>query len=369
MGRALHPTRRRTHRFVVIAAAAMLCSAVLASVPAGAAAAPLSLALPSSTAFTILGHWCGGIQQQIQATHLRSTTVTGAVYLQTRCSSGGRGGPTVTYSAWASVVWNFSGAVTSDAVLSGAPSGLNPSFSATDARGDHLYNTLTAVNVSPTQCTIGNTTYCYYRAYLSVVAPGTPTGVAAGQTNDQFSVSWTPAPSTAALVTSSTITATPVGSSAPVLSATVSGPLHGGLVGPLMPSTTYSITVVSYDAGGASPPSAPVRVKTAPATTLPGAPSHLSAAWTAPGASGDSLLAKWTAPVSGNSPISSYQVDVAAHDADGAPPGPYSATVSGSTLSASFAIDDTFDWAVKVRAHNAAGWGPWSASVVLAASG
>src|SRR4030081_1923765 len=63
-----------------------------------AAARPVSLLLPSSTAFSLLGHSCGGIQDQVFATGFAPTSgyPTGDVYLQTRCSNGGRGGGTTT---------------------------------------------------------------------------------------------------------------------------------------------------------------------------------------------------------------------------------------------------------------------------------
>ena len=49
---------------------------------------------------------------------------------------------------------------------------------------------------------------------------------------------------------------------------------------------------------------------------------------------------------------------------DGA--GTYTQTVSGSTLSASFTVSDIPDWSIQVRAHNTAGWGPWSTTAFLA---
>ena len=76
----------------------------------------------------------------------------------------------------------------------------------------------------------------------------------------ELQVSWTPAPATAAEITSSTVTATPVGSSAPVLSSTVSG--SGATLTGLAYHTTYSVTVTSTDDEGTSSPSAPVEVTT-----------------------------------------------------------------------------------------------------------
>jgi hypothetical protein len=82
-------------------------------------------------------------------------------------------------------------------------------------------------------------------------------------TPEQFQISWTPAAETASLITSSTVTATPVGSSAPVLTATASGSATSALIGPLQPSTTYQITVTNTDAEGTSPASIPIEARSA----------------------------------------------------------------------------------------------------------
>ena len=57
------------------------------------------------------------------------------------------------------------------------------------------------------------------------------------------------------------MTATPVASTAPVLTATASGSATSALVGPLQPSTTYQITVTNTDAEGASQTSSPIEAK------------------------------------------------------------------------------------------------------------
>jgi large repetitive protein len=108
-----------------------------------AAAAPVPLLLPQSNAFTVLGHSCGGIQEQVYATGFdpASGYPTGDVYLSTRCGGSGRGGGyhTTTYSAWAGVTWDFTTAVLSSGALSSAPR-VDPGFSAFDANGNQLYN-------------------------------------------------------------------------------------------------------------------------------------------------------------------------------------------------------------------------------------
>ncbi len=240
----------------------------LAAAPTAGAATPMSLLLPQSAAFSILGHSCGGIQEQASATGFDAGDgyPTGDVYVQTRCGGSGRGGgyKVTTYSAWVGVTWDLTGALTTYARLETAPEGLSPTFSAEDARGDRLYNALSAVNVLPENCTVPNTTYCTYRAYLEVLPPveppTAPTDVTAVQEGEQLNVGWVADPATAGLITSSTVTATPIASTAPVLTATVTGSANSAFVGPLQPATTYRITVVNTDAGGTSTASTPIEV-------------------------------------------------------------------------------------------------------------
>src|SRR5258708_9610989 len=144
---------------------AVVSAAVLVGVaPDAGAATPVPLLVSQSTAFAVLGHSCGGIQEQAFTTGFNATSgyPKGDVYLQTRCGGSGRGGGyhTTTYSGWVRVSWDFTGAVRSYAVLTTAPTKLDPTLSVTDARGDQVYNTLYAVNVAPANCTVGNTTYC-----------------------------------------------------------------------------------------------------------------------------------------------------------------------------------------------------------------
>jgi hypothetical protein len=142
------------------------------------------------------------------------------VHVSTRCGGSGRGGGyhVTTYAAWVAVPWDLAGDLVSAATVSPAPT-VDPAFSATDANGDTLSNSAG-------------------RAYLTVPAPGAPTGVAAVQVGDQLQVTWTPAPPNPAVITSSTVTATPVGSTAPVLTSTVAGSAASGAIGPLEPATT-----------------------------------------------------------------------------------------------------------------------------------
>jgi hypothetical protein len=98
-------------------------------------------------AFPYLGHSCGGIQEHAYATGFDPTSgfPIGDVYMQTRCGGSGRGGggSVTTYSAWATVTWDFTAAVVSDTRLPAAPS-VDTTFSAFDGYGNEVYNTTSA---------------------------------------------------------------------------------------------------------------------------------------------------------------------------------------------------------------------------------
>jgi hypothetical protein len=240
------------------AAVSMLIAlGVLVLAPAAGAANTTQLLLSQGAAFSILGHSCGGIQEHAYATGFGGGGYpTGEVYMQTRCGGSGRGGgyKVTTYSAWATVTWDWYGGTRSFAKLEAAPE-VSTTFSAEDAYGDRVYNTETAAYLETTA--------------PPVVPPAAPTGVTAAQSNIEvggklelrFQVSWTPAPATAGLISSSSVTATPVGSGAPVLTATISGAGTSAIIGPLQPLTTYRITVTNTDAEGTSAPSAPIEAK------------------------------------------------------------------------------------------------------------
>ena len=217
-----------------------------------AAAAQTSLLLPQATAFSYLGHSCGGIQEQAFTMGFETSDgyPVGDVYLQTRCGGSGRGGGyhTTTYSAWVGVTWDFTGAVVSSTVLPSAPTNLDPTFVALDPHGNQVSNLLSAVNVLPANCTVGNTSYCTYRAVLaldpSFVGPPRITGISA-----------TTGP--AAGATSVTITGTGLtGASAvlfggtPAASYSVTGDTSITAVSPAAPAGTVDVSVTT--AGGTS---------------------------------------------------------------------------------------------------------------------
>jgi hypothetical protein len=296
-------------------------------------------------AFAILGHSCRGIKEQAYVTGFDpgSGFPTGDMHLTTTCSTGGRGSRPATFTAWAAVTWDFTGNVVSAMTLSNAPT-VDPTFTATDAYGDVIYNAGTA-------------------AYLIVPLPATPTDVTAVQSGDQFQVSWMPKAVNPAAIASTTVTATPVNSTAPVLTTTVAGAATNGLISALQPQTTYQITVVNTTLSGSSPASTPLSVATFPASVPPAAPTGVTAGWAnlEPTGATDTLVAAWQAADPGNSPIDQYVVTITGSDVAGT----FTQTVSGTTLTASFTVDYTPNWSVTVQARNAFGWGPSSSAFKL----
>ncbi len=238
-----------------LTAVGLIC---LLAAPAAGAASPIRLVLDQGAAFSLLGHSCGGIQEQVYATGFGAAPggyPEGDAYLSTRCGGSGRGGgyKVTEYKAAASVVWNWLGETRSFARLEG-PGGGGPEFSAEDSHGDRIYNVGTV-------------------AYLEageppLQPPGAPSNVSAsvglyetGSTEYlRMSVGFSLAQETAGLVTSSTVTATPVPAGPPVLTATTSGSWTSAALGPVEPNTTYVVTVTSTDAEGTSEPSEPLEI-------------------------------------------------------------------------------------------------------------
>ena len=306
---------------------------------------PTQLLLPQTTAFAILGYDCGGISEQVYITGFDTNTgyPTGNVDLRTSCSTGKAGSPPSIHTASVAVTWDFAGNVISTNIpATGAPA--NPTFITTDRFNDILYN-------------------AGANAYLIVPVPGAPSGVTAVQSGDQFQVAWRPNGVNPVAITWSTLTATPVNSTNPVLTTTVTGPGTNGVIALLQPQTTYQITVVSTTIGGTSPASTPINVTTEAASIAPSAPTNVVASWSNPDPSGatDTLVATWAAAVPGNSPIDQYQITITGSDGAGT----YTQPVSGTTLTTYFNVDYIPNWTVTVQAHNAAGWGPSSTPVRL----
>jgi hypothetical protein len=244
---------RKTLFGLVVSLLISLCA--LGAAPVAGAATTTQLMLPASDALSVLGRSCNGIAQHVYASGFASNGYpTGATHLETTCI--GRYGYRFTYTAWASDTWTWYGETRSYAKLAQEPAGLSTSFSAEDSHGDRVYNTASAAYLETTS--------------PPIAPPEPPTNVTAyayrtgeeGESGPQdFSIGWTLAPETAGLITSSTVTAKPVGSSAPTLTATVSGAATGVVLGTLEPVTTYLITVTSTDAEGTSRESTPFEAK------------------------------------------------------------------------------------------------------------
>ncbi len=148
----------------------------LRAAQASAAPTPIPLKFDTSASNTggvqaIIGYWCGGASQQDYVTGFTAAdTITGAVFLETKCSSGGKGSPGSLYSGWASTVWDLTGALVSDAVLSPAPT-VNPALIAFDGAGNEIYNT-TAYSPLNSPLLQGGTAFLVLGAGAPVPEPG-----------------------------------------------------------------------------------------------------------------------------------------------------------------------------------------------------
>lgn len=234
------------------AVAALACGALAGT----AAAETVRLSMSEGAAFATLGHWCGGIAQQVYVTGFSAHGYpTGNAHLETRCGGSGRdgGGHVTTYTATASVEWTWFGETRSFGPMTGALEA-TPSE---DGHGDRLYNTGTA-------------------AYLEtgtppLQPPAAPSGIGASVALAEsgsseylrMAVSWVEARETEGLVKYSTVVATPLGGSkAPVLTVTTSSNYFREVgLAPVEPNTTYSVTVTNTDAEGTSETSAPIEVR------------------------------------------------------------------------------------------------------------
>jgi len=195
--------------------------------------------------------------------------------------------------------------------------------------------------------------------------PGAPTGLQATRVGDRLQVGWTPAGATKADITSTSITATPVGeTAAPVLTGSQGGAATTGTVGPAVPNTTYRITLVSHDAAGASPESAAIEYTTPPSSVLPGPPVELHTWWLIPTTPTGSFLVDWVeGPNPGDSPVDGYQIQAVPAETEVA--STLTNTEPASSSETEFTGNSETPWTIRVRAHNAAGWGAWTAPLAL----
>ena len=228
-----------------IAAAAVIC---LGLAPVAGASSPVQLVLSQSAAFSVLGRSCGGIQEEVAVTGFAPNGYpAGIAHLKTRCGGSGRGGgyKTTTYTGTATVVWDWFGETRTFASGAGEAS---PVAEATDSHGDRIYSSGSAAFLETSE------------PPLAAPAPpgnlvATPGWVEVGETEyQQFTVTWSSDPETAALITSSTVTATPI-HGGPTVTAQSNGAWNQVALGPLAGNTVYRISVTSTDLEGTSLPS------------------------------------------------------------------------------------------------------------------
>jgi hypothetical protein len=205
---------------------------VFASATAASAATTFQLNLPQSTAFSLLGYSCGGIQEKSYVTGFDPTSgyPVGDVDMSTTCNGSGRGGHSTTHTAWGSVTWDFTATVVSDALLSSAPT-VDPAFSATDANGNQIYNS-------------SNNAYLVYGPGFAPVPRVTGSSATEGPTSGGTSVTITGTGFTLA-------TAVNFGSVA-VTALTISGDTSITVSSPPEDAATVPVTVTSP--GGTSSP-------------------------------------------------------------------------------------------------------------------
>jgi len=227
-----------------ISATAVIC---LCAAPVASASSPIRLVLSQGAAFSVLGHSCGGIQEEVAVTGFAPNGYpAGIAYLKTRCGGSGRGGgyKTTTYTGTATVVWDWFGETRSFA--SGAGEG-SPVAEATDGHGDRIYASAGAAYLET-----GEPPLAPPAAPSNLVA--TPGWVEVGETeHQQLTVTWSSDPETAGLITSSTVTATPIHGGA-TLTAQSSGGWNQVALGPVVGNTVYRVTVTSTDLEGTSLP-------------------------------------------------------------------------------------------------------------------
>jgi len=234
---------------LIIVASATICAALASS---ASAANPIRLYLNEGDAFRVLGHSCGGIQQEVFVTGFAANGYPqGNISMKTTCGGSGRGGGghSTTYTGTASAVWTWFGETRSYGTIQG---GLEAK-EATDSHGDRVYNVGAAAYLET-----GNP---------PLKPPAAPANVGASiflsdepPEDLRMNVGWAVDPETAVLIKYSTATATPVGSTAPVLSSSPGSYFSSAVLQPVEPNTTYRVTVTSTDTEGTSEPSAPIEI-------------------------------------------------------------------------------------------------------------
>jgi hypothetical protein len=192
--------------------------------------------------------------------------------------------------------------------------------------------------------------------------PTAPQNLHVSQTGPNLQVSWTAPATGLASLLRSTITATPTTGSP--FTVVVPPGVTSGLVANVAPSTNYTVTVTSTSYTGTGPAAA-MSFTTEPPTVAPGAPQSVSASWTSVDTPAN-LSISWGTTNPGNSPLDSFEIKAIAVNSPTTPP--LDAVISAPATAYYFGnADNSLSWQVTVRAHNAAGWGPWSTAVVVPA--
>jgi hypothetical protein len=192
--------------------------------------------------------------------------------------------------------------------------------------------------------------------------PGAPQNLQVRQTGPNLEVSWAAPTTGSSSLLRSTITATPRTGSPFTL--VVPAAVTSGLLANVAPSTTYAVTVTSTSYTGTGPAAAESFTTEVP-TVAPGAPQSVSASWTSTDSPAN-LSVSWGSTVPGNSPID--RLEIRALPVNSGTTSPLDVVISAPATAYSFGnANNSVSWQVTVRAHNAAGWGPWSTAVLVPA--
>ena len=184
----------------------------------------------------------------------------------------------------------------------------------------------------------------------AIVIPGAPTNVVAVAGSGAASVSWlAPSSTGGSAITGYTVTSNPGGRT-----CTTTGGLSCSVTG-LTNGTSYTFTVTATNASGTGPASAVSNAVTPTGSTVPGAPTGVTAT-----AGNASALVSWTAPgLNGGSAITSYTV-TSQSSLFGTPV--RTCTTTGATSCTVTGLTNGIAYTFTVAATNSAGTGPSSAA-------